>query len=233
MFAQLTVPGSEILPGDVLKRYPSSPVAMAEDVDPSYPNSRTLRMANGTWYFCSPVQEYVVLREVDERAPAYGPVLALGPIDTPDQIDSLRGHAFDVADQMGVPATYATHVDYTVTDYVAVYLTGTVTELRDAPTLVLLGEALAAGMEVHEPQAPQDAAVCVCGQAQTVRTVVDERGDVWCAECRGETGCAWCGEWPDMEDVEIIERGDTFYPAHVVCLDGMRRASSADTLPSV
>lgn len=160
----------------------------------------------------------------------FGPVLVLGSIDTADDVDNLHGYALDVADQMGVPATYATHVDYTVTDYVAVYTTGTVTELRDAPTLVLLAEALAAGMEVYEPQSPQEAATCVCGQAQTVRTVVGHDGEVWCAECRGETGCAWCGEWPDMEDVEIVEHDSTFYPVHASCLAGIRRESS-DVLP--
>ncbi|MFI7017900.1 hypothetical protein [Streptomyces sp. NPDC050164] len=152
-------------------------------------------------------------------------VLVVGALATADDVDNLRGYSLDIADQIGVPATYALHADYDVTQFAAVYTTGTVTELRDAPTLVLLAEALAVGMEVHEPQSPQEAAVCVCGQAQTVRTVVDEQGEVWCAECRGETGCAWCGEYPDMEDVEIVESGATFYPLHADCLAGIRRAS--------
>jgi len=154
------------------------------------------------------------------------PVLVVGPVGTPDDVANLRGLAHDVADQMGVPATYALHTDYNVTDFAAVYLTGTVTELRDAPTLVLIAEALAVHIDVYDPQSPRDAAPCVCGQVQTVRTVVGEDGDVWCAECRGETACAWCFERSDTEDLEIVESGDTWVPLHAECLEGMRRQGS-------
>ncbi|MFH9712579.1 hypothetical protein ACH4MW_28175 [Streptomyces luteogriseus] len=121
MFAQLTVLGSEILPGDVLKRYPSSPVAVAEDVDPSYPNSRTLRMANGAWYFCSPVQEYVVLREVDEPANA-GVVLVVGNTSSPVALADLTAFACDVADRLRFPTVVATGRDYCPEDFEAVVL---------------------------------------------------------------------------------------------------------------
>jgi hypothetical protein len=159
------------------------------------------------------------------------PVLVLGPIATPDDIDNLRGYAFDVADQLGVPAVYATHNDYRVTDFGAVYVLCASTELHDTVGLLLVAEALAAGIEVYEPQAPREAARCLCGQVQTVRTVVGDDGEVWCAECRGESVCGWCGEWPDMEDVEIVEGSDMWVPLHAGCLEGMRRATSTSTLP--
>lgn len=149
--------------------------------------------------------------------PAY---LVVGPLATADDVDNLRGYAFDVAEQMGAPAVYATHNEYTVTDFAAVYTLGSVTDLRDAPTLVLVAEALGAGMEVYEQQSPQDTARCVCGQLQTVRTVVDERGEVWCAECRAETACAWCMEYNDTEDLEILARGETWIPVHAGCVRG-------------
>ncbi|WP_217164258.1 hypothetical protein [Streptomyces sp. AC512_CC834] len=143
--------------------------------------------------------------------------LVVGPVETDDNRDNLRGYALDVSQQMGHPTTYATHTDYSVTDFAAVFVLGSVTELRDASTLVLVGEALAAGIPVLEPQGPQAAGRCDdCGQAQTIRTVTDEYGDTLCATCRGEAACAWCGEGAD-ESTMLVENGATWIPAHSGC----------------
>ncbi|MGZ3097909.1 hypothetical protein [Streptomyces sp. H72] len=145
--------------------------------------------------------------------------LVVGPLATEDNVANLRGYAFDVAEQMGAPATYATHTDYSVTDFAAVFVLGSVTELRDAPTLVLVGEALVAGVPVLEPQGPQMAGRCDdCGQRQTVRTVTDEFGDTTCAGCRGEVACEWCG---DEAPTEVIECGQTWVPVHAGCVRGV------------
>ncbi|MFJ2737317.1 hypothetical protein [Streptomyces sp. NPDC087317] len=154
--------------------------------------------------------------------PAPSGLLVVGPVATPYDVADLRAHAFDIADQMGATTTYALHTDYRVTDFTAVYLTGTVTEVRDAPTLILVAEALAAGMEVHEPQPLEIDAEWVCGQRQTVRTVVGDDGEVWCADCRDEAACTWCGESGDGENLEIVETGATWIPLHAGCLKGLR-----------
>ncbi|WP_030660572.1 hypothetical protein [Streptomyces cellulosae] len=155
-----------------------------------------------------------------------GPVLVVGPIDTPSDVARLRDVAREIAYELGVTTTYATHDDYTVTDYAALYLTGTVTELRDAPTLVLIGEALAAGMPVHDPLTADEVTECPCGLvSRHTRPYVDERGSVHCAECLGDDACALCGEEFDVEDATIVEADDTFYPLHAGCLAEMRRAS--------
>ncbi|MCT9140353.1 hypothetical protein [Streptomyces violarus] len=159
----------------------------------------------------------------DETTPAlFGPAfLVVGPVETADDVDNLRGYAMDVATELGAPTVYATHSDYSVTDFEAVFLLGSVTELRDAPTLVLVAEALAAGVQVLEPQSPQMAATCdECGQVQTVRTVTDEYGDTLCASCREEVTCAWCTEASDAT-METVERGEMWVPAHAACASGV------------
>ncbi|MFE6128841.1 hypothetical protein ACFQ6Q_11300 [Streptomyces sp. NPDC056437] len=154
-------------------------------------------------------------------------VLVVGPTATPDDVDNLRGYALDVADQIGVSATYALHNEYRVTDFEAVYVLCASTELHDTVGLVLMAEALAAGMPVHEPQSPREAAQCVCGQSQTVRTVIGEDGSVWCAECRDEVaGCAHCAELPDMEEMALVDRDSTWIPVHAGCL-----ATAVATIP--
>ncbi|WP_328336571.1 hypothetical protein [Streptomyces violaceus] len=160
---------------------------------------------------------------VDKPAPApFGPAfLVVGPLATDDDVDNLRGYAMDVATEMGAPTVYATHTDYSVTDFAAVFVLGSIAELRDAPTLVLVAEALAAGMQVLEPQSPQVAGRCdECGQAQTVRTVTDEYGDTLCAGCREEVTCAWCTEASDAT-MEVVERGEMWVPAHAACASGV------------
>ncbi|MFD5285047.1 hypothetical protein [Streptomyces rubrogriseus] len=158
------------------------------------------------------------MARIDALAPAF---LVVGPVATADDVDNLRGYAFDVAEQMGHPTTYATHTDHSATDFAAVFVLGSVTDLRDAPTLVLVGEALAAGVPVLEPQGPQMAGRCDdCGQRQTIRTVTDEYGDITCATCRGEAVCTWCGDDADVS-TEIVERGETWTPVHVGCVRGI------------
>ncbi|WP_371672781.1 hypothetical protein OG985_37180 [Streptomyces sp. NBC_00289] len=159
----------------------------------------------------------------EEPAPTSG-VLCIGPIATSADVKALRALAYNVAYELGRPATYATHADHTATDYASVYLTGDVTALRDVSTLVVLAEALAAHMDVQEPLTADEVTECPCGLvSRHTRPYVDEAGEVFCAECREESGCAWCGEWNDMDDLAIVESGDTFVPLHAGCLDRLRR----------
>ncbi len=62
MVSQLTILGIDIRPGDIISRLPGVPVVSGADVDPKYPHSRTLTMADGSIYFCDPQQEYSVTR---------------------------------------------------------------------------------------------------------------------------------------------------------------------------
>ncbi|WP_432019887.1 hypothetical protein [Streptomyces sp. 1222.5] len=150
------------------------------------------------------------------------PVLVLG-----SDVEHLRHVAWNLAYELGTPAVMALHTDYRVTDFAAVYLAGDVESLRDASTLVLLGEALAAGMDVHEPLTADEAVTCDCGlNHHFTRPDVDADGTVWCAECSGESVCAWCGEWNDTEDLEIVAEADAFVPLHAGCREGLRRSTS-------
>ncbi|MFF3330001.1 hypothetical protein ACFYWX_10650 [Streptomyces sp. NPDC002888] len=163
--------------------------------------------------------------------PAPSLALVVGPTNTPSDIEHLRHVAFNITFELGAPAVYATHTDHRVTDFAAVYLTGDVTSLRDASTLVLVGEALAAGVPVHEPLTDDESVTCDCGLVHHyTRPHVDERGEVWCAECSGDSACTWCLEWNDVEDLEIVESGEAYVPLHAGCLDGIRRAESSARL---
>ncbi|WP_406391614.1 hypothetical protein OG806_09780 [Streptomyces sp. NBC_00882] len=159
------------------------------------------------------------------------PVLVVGPVATPADVKALRALAYNVAHELGRPVTWATDADHTITDYAAVYL-GDVASLSDAPTLVLVAEALVAGMLVYDALTADEVTECPCGLvSRHTRPHVDESGEVFCAECSGESGCAWCGEWNDTEDLEIVESGSTFYPLHAGCLAGMRRERSSSPVP--
>ncbi|MFI9175730.1 hypothetical protein [Streptomyces lincolnensis] len=158
-------------------------------------------------------------------------VLVIGPLGTPADVEALREVACEIAYELGVATTYATHTDHSVTDFGAVYLTGTVTELRDAPTLVLVGEAIAAGIPVHDPLTADEVTECLCGLiCRYTRPYVDGRGGVHCNECSGKSGCAWCGEWNDTEDLEFVESDDTWFPLHAECLAGIRATSKERAL---
>ncbi|MDW4918469.1 hypothetical protein [Streptomyces californicus] len=158
-------------------------------------------------------------------APFHTNVLVVGPTRTADDRAFLEGYAVDVAEQTGTVATYALHNDYSVTDFDAVYVVGTATKLRDANGLVLIAEALVAGMPVYDSANPQEAGHCVCGLGQNVQPLRDERGDIQCFECAGLTlGCAHCGEYSDVEELEIVKRGNTFSPVHSTCIAEARKA---------
>ncbi|MEW2257251.1 hypothetical protein [Streptomyces sp. NPDC047869] len=158
-------------------------------------------------------------------------VLVVGPTSSPSDVERLRHVAWNVAYELGTPAVFALHNDYRVTDFAAVYLVGNAESMLDASTLVLVGEALAAGVDVHEPLTVEEAVTCDCGLVHHfTRPDVDESGDVWCAECRGDSACAWCFEWNDMEDLEIVEEGDAWVPLHPGCRDRLRRSTSANLL---
>ncbi|MFF0837483.1 hypothetical protein ACFYWF_31610 [Streptomyces sp. NPDC003344] len=168
-----------------------------------------------------------------EPADDPAPVLVVGSVATPADVERLRHVAWNVAYELGTRAVFALHNDYRVTDFAAVYLAGDVASLRDASTLVLVGEALAVGMDVHEPLTVEESVTCDCGLVHHfTRPDVDESGDVWCAECRGESACTWCFEWNDTEDLEIVEEGDAWVPLHAGCRDRLRRSTSTSLLPA-
>jgi hypothetical protein len=141
--------------------------------------------------------------------------LIVGPINTPADVKALRVLAYNISHETGQPATWATDTDHSVTDYDALYVAGDVTALRDVPTLVLVGEALAAGMPVHEPLAADEVTECPCGLVlRHTRPYVEADGEIFCNECAKESGCAWCGEWNDVEDLEIVAVGNTWVTLH-------------------
>lgn len=157
--------------------------------------------------------------------------LVIAPTSTPADVKALRAVAFQVAYETGRPATWATDADHVVTDYRAVYLSGDVTSLRNAPTLVLVGEAIMAGVDVFEPLGtPME---CPCGLVlHYARPYVDEAGEIFCAECTAQDACAWCGDPFDMENAEFVERGNTWVPLHAGCLEGLRASTSRSALPA-
>ncbi|SEC33328.1 hypothetical protein SAMN04490357_1744 [Streptomyces misionensis] len=160
------------------------------------------------------------------------PVLVLGNTSTPADVEHLRHVAWNLAYELGAPVVFATHTDYRVTDFAAVYLANDLEAMLDAPapTLILLGEALLAGIDVHDPLTADEAVTCDCGLVHHfTQPHIDAEGVVWCAECREESACAWCFEWNDVEELTIVEQGDAFVPLHAGCLS--HPATSRSGLP--
>lgn len=154
-----------------------------------------------------------------------GPVLVVGPVLTDDNVAELRAYAFDVADQTGTAATYAEYSDYRVTDYAALYVSAVDWEDEDTTALVLVAEALAAGVAVRGPMSPQHATSCeLCGMGLDVRPFVGHRGDVLCGVCRhDDVTCSWCGEDADKDEMRPVETGDTWHLVHAGCVaEGLR-----------
>ncbi|RRQ89709.1 hypothetical protein [Streptomyces griseofuscus] len=163
---------------------------------------------------------------------ASAPVLVLGNTGTPSDVEHLRHVAWNVAYELGAPVVFAMRADYRVTDFAAVYLANDLEAVLDAPTLVLLGEALLAGIDVHDPLTADEAVTCDCGLVHHyTRPHIDAEGVVWCQECCGESACTWCLEWNDVEDLTIVRQGDTFIPLHAGCLSGLRSSTSSSVLP--
>ncbi|MFD9455347.1 hypothetical protein ACFWBC_19955 [Streptomyces sp. NPDC059985] len=155
-----------------------------------------------------------------------GPVLVVGPVLTDENAADLRAFAYDVADQTGTDATFAEHSDYVVTEFAALYVSSLDWDNEDTTALVLVAEALAAGINIHGPMSPQDAASCeLCGMGLDVRPFVGLRGDVLCGVCRhDDVECAWCGEEADEFDMQPCLDGDTWRLVHAGCVDEGRRA---------
>ncbi|MFI5795160.1 hypothetical protein [Streptomyces sp. NPDC051677] len=217
----ITVPGSEILPGDLLA---AKDWRTVEEIGLRTGDTTSLYILDGGIYIVGDGREYVVRREM----PAPERVLVVGPTDIPADVERLRDVARDVAYELGRPATYATHTDYDVTAFAAVYSVRPLTSLRTAPALVLVAEAMLAGVEVHEPLKADEVTTCGCGLvSRHTRPHVDERGIVWCAECLSDDACAHCGEAFDMEDAEFVQRDDTWFPIHAGCLAPGHRPTSS------
>ncbi|CAL9381103.1 hypothetical protein SUDANB120_01059 [Streptomyces sp. enrichment culture] len=155
-----------------------------------------------------------------------GPVLVVGPVLTDGHVADLRAFSCDVAHQTGTTATFAEHSDYRVTDFAAVYVSSVDWDDEDTTALVLVAEALAAGVPVHGPMDPQDATSCeLCAMRLTVRPFVGHRGDVLCGTCRhDDVVCAWCGDEADEYDMQPCVDGDTWRLVHAGCVDEGRRA---------
>ncbi|MYS37906.1 hypothetical protein K388_00316 [Streptomyces sp. KhCrAH-43] len=159
---------------------------------------------------------------------AYAPArtaLVVGPISTADERDRLRKFGIDVAVQVGAQVTVALHTDHAVSDYEAVYTLGSRVELRDSEGLVLVAEALAAGMEVEDTPDPKDCGTCDCGRLVTVHPRWNREGELVCTECSGwAPECAHCAsDHSDFEPLEIVPIDDTFYPVHPACLAEARQ----------
>ncbi|MFI1532520.1 hypothetical protein [Streptomyces griseus] len=108
----------------------------------------------------------------------------------------LTAFAFDVCDQFGVPVTVAD--DSTdVSRYAALVVYGP--SLADPASKVGTSVIMEALAELHDvpvifPQGLREHDSCEgCDQTQTIRTVRDEDGAVFCRDCAGKTsGCSHC-----------------------------------------
>ncbi|WP_329069881.1 hypothetical protein [Streptomyces sp. NBC_01429] len=159
-----------------------------------------------------------------DDAPAAPHALVLGCVDTPDDVDSLRGFALDVAEEFGIPATYATHADFSVTDFTVVVVWGRMADMRNASPLVLAAEALAIGVEVVEAAGATER--CPCGQRLSVVQRVTSDGEAACGDCAGiASGCSHCGEWIGWDETATVAVGPTFYR---VCRECLTAAQWAD-----
>ncbi|MEU2492600.1 hypothetical protein [Streptomyces sp. NPDC007883] len=163
MFAQIAIPGSDIAPGDILKRLPGVRVVSKADVNPRFPHSQTLTMADGSLYFIDPEQVYDVVRETP-NAPAR--VLVVGNTTHPDGLASITALAHDVADRLQLPAVVAMGRDYDVRSFEAVVY-DEASHLESVDSAVLWAEALEEDMCVmssRELEAFDVAASCTwCG----------------------------------------------------------------------
>lgn len=123
-------------------------------------------------------------------------VLLVGPVATDVERDDLRSLGFDLCDQLGCAVTIATHDALSVLDFAAVCVAGPTLDDANLPNmdpvaLTLSAEAVAYGVPTFAPQGVCLTACCeACGQVQTIATVRNERGEVFCADCRGKRPAA-------------------------------------------
>lgn len=195
MFAHVTIPGSAIVPGDVLADRPAAPV---EEIGNTVDNTRALFFADGHGMRVVHVdRRYSVLRKTE--SPSHASVLVVGPVATPAQIDDVTAFAFDVCDQLGHSTVVATNDRIDVREFAAVVVYGpSLTHGGDTgitPAVILEAEAHAYDVPVIVPQPMSYCAACdACEQVQTIATVRNEMGEPFCADCRGDApGCSWCG----------------------------------------
>ncbi|WP_103538627.1 MULTISPECIES: hypothetical protein [unclassified Streptomyces] len=151
-------------------------------------------------------------------------LLITGPCSTPAEIADLTAVAFDVTDQLGVNTIVATSTSHFVRDYAGIVVvgpsltSGTKGRQMDIVATVLEAEALAHRVPVIVPQATTEAASCdACGQWQTIATVRNHHGEVFCRDCRGDApGCSWCLE---DDETEPVYTGTGFAPMCAPCAD--------------
>ncbi|MFJ2703003.1 hypothetical protein ACIO3R_07360 [Streptomyces sp. NPDC087428] len=124
-------------------------------------------------------------------------ILVVGSVATSDERDDLTAVAFDVCDELGLPTVIATSSDVDVRKFAAVVVIGP--PLADPSStigtaMIMEAEAALYDVPVIVQQPYADAAPCdSCQQLQTVATVRNEHGEVFCQDCLGNcSGCVQC-----------------------------------------
>ncbi|MFJ6466841.1 hypothetical protein ACIQM0_38540 [Streptomyces sp. NPDC091387] len=124
-------------------------------------------------------------------------VLVTGPCSTPAECDDLTAFAYDVTDQLGFRTVVATSDTVDVREFAALVVYGP--SLSDpmstvGTAMVLEAEAALYDVPVIVAQPVSDFATCdACGQRQTIATVRNGHGEVFCVDCTGDApGCAQC-----------------------------------------
>ncbi|MEV8393864.1 MULTISPECIES: hypothetical protein [unclassified Streptomyces] len=160
------------------------------------------------------------------------PVLVVGPCQAEGERADLRAWAYDVCDQMCVSVVVATHDQYDVRDFGAVYVygrslaDGATTGSYDPYGIVLEAEAWAYGVPVITPQSVRLAASCdACGQYQTINTVRNGHGEVFCRDCEYSGRCAWCAE---DTVTDPFPTPDGWAPFCEPCAKATRRVTKAE-----
>ncbi|MGW4754271.1 hypothetical protein [Streptomyces chartreusis] len=124
-------------------------------------------------------------------------ILVVGNTSTSVALEDLTALAFDVADRLQVPAQVAVGMDYAVTDFAGVVLSGDY--LDSVPSAVLGTEALEADLFV----------------------IRDVDLDAYASDER----CGHCGEGGDAAPVLVGDTWTT--SIHASCADEARRSTSA------
>ncbi|MFE9792600.1 hypothetical protein ACFYRL_12745 [Streptomyces goshikiensis] len=161
---------------------------------------------------------------------ADAPVLVVGPTLHEDDYQALRSFARTVADQTGTPAVFASHDDYRVTDFSALYVVPLEWD-DDVTPLLLVAGALVHGVPVHVPQDPANAVACeLCSIPLDVYVTPGHAGDILCGQCRYiGIVCAWCGDDADDDEfMEVVECGESWQLVHEGCVSEGRRVQGPD-----
>ncbi|MFE9684457.1 hypothetical protein [Streptomyces sp. NPDC006285] len=171
---QLTVLGSEILPGDLLA---VRNWAQVEEIGSRDGVTTSLHILDGGIRIVGDSREYVVRREVAEDTSRV--VLVVGNAETPEALEDLTAFAFDVADRLRVPARIAVGRDYDVTQFAGVVIADS--WLDSVSSAVLGVEAQGADLFLIDADAlyayDVDSTCGHCGEGGDAAPVL--AGDTW------------------------------------------------------